>query len=50
MAGIEKHDPGVFCWAELGTTDIAAAKAFYGGLFGWAAEICPWVTGTLTAC
>lgn len=41
MAGIEKHDPGVFCWAELGTTDIAAAKAFYGGLFGWAAEDMP---------
>lgn len=38
MAGIEKHAPGAFCWVELGTTDTEAAKAFYGGLFGWAAE------------
>ncbi len=26
---------GHFCWPELFTSDIAAAKAFYGGLFGW---------------
>lgn len=26
---------GTFCWADLATTDLAAAKAFYGGLFGW---------------
>ena len=31
-------DPGQFCWIELGTTDADAAKAFYGGLFGWTAE------------
>lgn len=29
------HDPGRFCWYELGTTDPAKAKAFYAGLFGW---------------
>ena len=29
---------GSFCWNELGTTDPAAAKAFYTGLFGWSAE------------
>lgn len=27
--------PGTFCWVELGTSDGAAAKAFYTGLFGW---------------
>jgi predicted enzyme related to lactoylglutathione lyase len=30
--------PGRFCWVELGTTDQAAAKEFYGKLFGWAAD------------
>ncbi|MBI4876091.1 MAG: VOC family protein [Acidobacteria bacterium] len=41
MAGIERHPAGAFCWVELGTTDVAAAKAFYGGLFGWTAEDMP---------
>lgn len=27
--------PGSLCWTELYTTDAAAAKEFYGGLFGW---------------
>ena len=27
--------PGYFCWNELVTTDVEAAKAFYGKLFGW---------------
>jgi predicted enzyme related to lactoylglutathione lyase len=27
--------PGTFSWEELHTTDMAAAKKFYGGLFGW---------------
>ncbi|MCC7237275.1 MAG: VOC family protein [Bryobacterales bacterium] len=26
---------GSFCWLELATSDIAAAKRFYGELFGW---------------
>jgi uncharacterized protein len=29
------YTPGTFCWAELATSDQAAANAFYGGLFGW---------------
>lgn len=32
---VDKHAPGLFCWAELGTTDSKAAKTFYGALFGW---------------
>src|ERR1700733_8426128 len=35
MPEITKAAPGTFCWIELGTTDVAAAKKFYGGLFGW---------------
>jgi len=27
--------PGTFCWDELHTRDTAAAKQFYGGIFGW---------------
>lgn len=30
-----KHEPGTFCWVELGTTNGAAAKSFYTSLFGW---------------
>lgn len=26
---------GAFCWNELLTTDLEAAKKFYGTLFGW---------------
>lgn len=29
---------GLFGWVDLVTTDVAAAKAFYGGLFGWTTE------------
>jgi uncharacterized protein len=31
----DKTGPGTFCWNELMTKDAAAAKAFYGALFGW---------------
>ncbi|MFZ0213249.1 MAG: VOC family protein [Candidatus Acidiferrales bacterium] len=41
MANIEKHRPGDFCWIELATTDQAAAKKFYGELFGWATDDSP---------
>jgi uncharacterized protein len=29
--------PGCFAWYELMTTDVAAAKAFYGNILGWEA-------------
>jgi len=35
MAEVTKSEPGIFCWAELGTTDGEAAKKFYTELFGW---------------
>jgi hypothetical protein len=30
--------PGVFSWCELITSDVTAAKNFYGQLFGWTTE------------
>jgi uncharacterized protein len=35
------YTPGAFCWTDLASTDQAAAKAFYSGLFGWEAEDMP---------
>jgi predicted enzyme related to lactoylglutathione lyase len=35
MGKRERYEPGTFSWVDLATTDGAAAKAFYGGLFGW---------------
>ena len=35
MPEIDKHSPGAFCWAEVGTVDAARTKAFYSQLFGW---------------
>lgn len=35
------YTPGTFCWSELTTSDQEAAKAFYGGLFGWQAKDTP---------
>ncbi|MEE9494702.1 MAG: VOC family protein [Gammaproteobacteria bacterium] len=32
---------GAFSWNELMTTDVDAAKSFYGKLFGWALEDMP---------
>ena len=29
---------GCFAWYELLTTDVAAAKAFYGDVLGWEAQ------------
>jgi uncharacterized protein len=30
--------PGALCWNDLGTTDLDAAMAFHGELFGWTFE------------
>jgi len=38
MKTIDKIAPGNFCWTELATSNQAAAKTFYGQLFGWAAD------------
>ena len=41
MGEVERYPAGTFCWVDLGTTDVAGAKAFYGGLFGWTFEDVP---------
>ncbi|MBR7833652.1 VOC family protein [Actinospica durhamensis] len=33
--------PGSPCWTQLSTSDVDAAKKFYGQLFGWGAETDP---------
>jgi predicted enzyme related to lactoylglutathione lyase len=39
FAGAELvNEDGAFGWNELGTRDPAAAKQFYGAVFGWASE------------
>lgn len=35
MQEVKKYPNNVFSWVDLATTDLSAAKAFYGGLFGW---------------
>ena len=35
------YTPGTFSWTDLSTTDQAAAKRFYGELFGWQANDMP---------
>ena len=41
MPEFNGHQPGTFCWVALSTTDRAAAKKFYGGLFGWSYDDVP---------
>jgi predicted enzyme related to lactoylglutathione lyase len=41
MGRRERYEPGTFSWADLGTDDPEAAKAFYVGLFGWQTEDVP---------
>src|SRR5580698_7603283 len=48
MAKIESYTPGSFCWAELATSDSAAAKQFYGDMFGWSALDHPMPNGVYT--
>jgi uncharacterized protein len=33
---VASYKPGMPCWADLITADIAKSEAFYSGLFGWA--------------
>jgi len=33
-----KHEPGMFCWVELATSDAEAAKKFYTSFFGWSVK------------
>jgi len=33
-----RNEPGSVCWYELVTSDVDAAGAFYGAVFGWTAQ------------
>ncbi len=35
------YAPGVPSWVDLATTDPAAARDFYGQLFGWEFDVSP---------
>lgn len=41
MTKVEAHTPGMFCWADLATTDPEGARKFYTALFGWDANDVP---------
>jgi uncharacterized protein len=43
---LKKH--GAISWSELMTTDVSAAKSFYGELFGWRFEDAPMENMTYT--
>lgn len=46
MHVVTRYPDGVFNWVDLSTTDIAGAKAFYQGLFGWEPDDQPLGEGT----
>src|SRR5438128_1789259 len=48
MGKIESYAPGSFCWAELATSDAAAAKRFYSEMFGWTPVDVPTPQGAYT--
>lgn len=35
MPFVNEYQPGTPCWVDLATTDLAGAREFYSGLFGW---------------
>ena len=37
----DAYEPGRPCWVDLATSDPAAARSFYGELFGWTADVDP---------
>lgn len=41
MADAPKYEHGQFCWHEVATRDVGAAKAFYEKLLGWSTEDTP---------
>ncbi|MBE2221860.1 MAG: VOC family protein [Anaerolineae bacterium] len=47
MKVVKEYPNGLFNWVDLSTTDQEAAKAFYGGLFGWECEDVPTGMGSV---
>jgi predicted enzyme related to lactoylglutathione lyase len=50
MGEVASYPQGTFSWIDLGTPDVAGAKAFYAGLFGWEMAEVPADRGTYTMC
>ena len=44
---IESYASGAFCFAELNTNNVAAAKRFYGAVLGWTALDVPSAQGAV---
>lgn len=42
------NEPGAFCWNELATRDVEAAKAFYKAVFDWDGDTNAWGETTYT--
>ena len=38
MPEVKEYEPGTPSWVDLGSPDIEASAAFYGGVFGWTFE------------
>ena len=47
---IERYDDGVPSWVDMGSPDLAASKAFYGGLLGWECPEGPPEAGGYSVC
>lgn len=41
MAVMTRHEPGMFCWADLATSDQEGSRRFYCELMGWTFEDMP---------
>ncbi|MGZ4796914.1 MAG: VOC family protein [Acidimicrobiia bacterium] len=50
MTEITAHAPGTPSWVDIGVPDIAAASAFYSGLFGWDTQDMGEEAGHYTMC
>lgn len=50
MPQMTGYPHGTFCWVELSTSDLEAAKSFYSRLLGWDVEDVPVPGGTYTMC
>ena len=48
MSKIQSYGPGSFCWSDLATSDVGAAKSFYAQIFGWTAADFPTPNGVYT--
>ena len=46
----ERYDDGVPSWVDLGSTDLAKSREFYGGLFGWNCPEGPPEAGGYSVC